>query len=83
MTIMRQRLIIGQINARRSPPVMEILEWGFNEQKFDVLLIQETPLALVRWEWSIPQYRIYVAFQTPNSHYGACFSCVECGGLGR
>ena len=61
MTMMGKRLIIGQINARRSPPVMEILGRVFNERKIDILLIQEPPLALVRREWSFPGYRIYVA----------------------
>ena len=61
MTMMGKRLIIGQINARRSPLVMEILGRVFNERKIDILLIQEPPLALVRREWSFPGYRIYVA----------------------
>ena len=50
MTMMGKRLIIGQINARRSPPVMEILGRVSIERKMDILLIQEPPLALVRWE---------------------------------
>ena len=61
MTMMSKRLIIGQVNARRSPPVMEILGRVSIERKMDILLIQEPPLALVRWEWSFPGYRIYVA----------------------
>ena len=61
MTMMGKRLIIGQINARRSPPVMEILGRVSIERKMDILLIQEPPLALVRREWSFPGYRIYIA----------------------
>ena len=59
--MMGKRLIIGQINARRSPPVMELLGRVFHERKIDILLIQEPPLALVRREWSFPGYRVYVA----------------------
>ena len=66
MTMMGKRLIIGQINARRSPPVMEILGRVSIERKMDILLIQEPPLALVRQEWSFPGYRIYIA-SGPNS----------------
>ena len=47
MTMMGKRLIIGQINARRSPPVMEILGRVFRERKIDIVLIQEPPLTLV------------------------------------
>ena len=61
MTMMGKKLIIGQINARRSPPVMEILGRVSIERKMDILLIQEPPLALVRREWSFPGYRIYLA----------------------
>ena len=61
MTMMGKRLIIGQINARRSPLVMEILGRVSIERKMYILLIQEPPLALVRQEWSFPGYRIYVA----------------------
>ena len=61
MTMMGKRLIIGQINARRSPPVMEILGRVSIERTMDILLIQEPPLALVRWEWYFPGYRMYVA----------------------
>ena len=61
MTMMGRRLIFGQINARRSPLVMEILGRLFNERKMDILLIQEHPLVLVQWEWSFPRYRVYVA----------------------
>ena len=61
MTMMGKKLIIGQINARHSPPVMEILGRVAIERKMDILLIQEPPLALVRREWSFPGYRIYVA----------------------
>ena len=61
MTMMGKQLIIGQINARRSPLVMEIFGRVFNERKMDILLIQEPPLALVRREWSFDGYRIYVA----------------------
>ena len=41
MTMMGKRLIIGQINARRSPLVMEILGRVSIERKMDILLIQE------------------------------------------
>ena len=58
MTMMDKRLIIGQISARRSSPVMEILGRFSIERKMDILLIQEPPLALMRWEWSFPGYRI-------------------------
>ena len=61
MTMMGKKLIIGQINARRSPPVMEILGRIAIARKMDILLIQEPPLALVRREWSFPGYRIYIA----------------------
>ena len=61
MTMMGKKLIIGQINARHSPPVMEILGRVAIERKMDILLIQEPPLALVRREWSFLGYRIYVA----------------------
>ena len=59
--MMGKRLIIGQTNARRLPPVMEILVRVSIELKMGILLIQEPPLALVRREWSFPGYRIYVA----------------------
>ena len=39
----------------------EILGRVSIERKMDILLIQEPPLALVRWEWSFPGYRIYIA----------------------
>ena len=54
-------LYIGQLNARHSPPVLEIMGRIFHKRKFDILLIQEPPLALVRREWTLPGYRIYLA----------------------
>ena len=54
-------LYIGQINARHSPPVLELLARILQKRKFDILLIQEPPLALVRREWTLLGYRIYLA----------------------
>ena len=56
MIMMGRRLTIGQINVRRSPPVMEILGGASIEQKMDILLIQEPPLALVRREWFFSRF---------------------------
>ena len=63
---MRSKLCICQINARHSLLVMESLGRIAFERHIDVLLIQEPPLALVRREWSLRGYRIYVATGNPS-----------------
>ena len=40
---------------------MDIHGRVFNERKMDILLIQEPPLALMRWGCPFPGYWIYVA----------------------
>lgn len=59
--MMDRRLTIGQINARHSPPVMELLGIIITERHIDLLLIQEPPLTLVRREWTLRGYRVFLA----------------------
>ena len=58
---MGKRLIVAQLNARHSVAVLDICSRVLIEEKIDILLLQEPPLALERHQWHLDNYRIYLA----------------------
>ena len=59
--LMDKRLIVAQLNAQHSVAVLDIVGHVLNEEKIDILLLQEPPLALERKQWTLNNYRIYLA----------------------
>lgn len=83
MTMMGKRLIIGQMNASRSPPVMQILGQVFYKRHLDILSIQEPLSPSCGGPFPKVPNLCGIGSQPINSHYGACFPCVECNRFGQ
>ena len=58
---MVKRLVIAQLNARHSVAVLDLVAQVLVQEKIDILLLQEPPLALERKLWTLAGYRIYLA----------------------
>ena len=58
---MVERLVIAQLNARHSVVVLDLVAQVLIEEKIDILLLQEPPLALERKIWTLANYKIYLA----------------------
>ena len=53
--------MIAQLNARHSVAVLDLVAQVLVQEKIDILLLQEPPLALERKLWTLAGYRIYLA----------------------
>ena len=58
---MVKQLVIAQLNARRSVAVLDLVAQVLVQEKIDILLLQEPPLALEPKLWTLAGYRIYLA----------------------
>ena len=58
---MVKRLVIAQLNAQHSVAVLDLVAQVLVQEKTDILLLQEPPLALERKLWILAGYRIYLA----------------------
>ena len=58
---MVKRLVIAQLNARHSVAVLDLVAQVLVQEKIDILLLQEPPLALERKLWTLAGYKIYLA----------------------
>ena len=58
---MAKRLVIAQLNARHSVAVLDLMAQVLVQEKIDILLLQEPPLALERKLWTLAGYKIYLA----------------------
>ena len=58
---MVKRLVIAKLNAHHSVAVLDFVAPVLVKEKFDILLLQEPPLALERKIWTLVGYRIYLA----------------------
>ena len=59
---MAKRLVIAQLNARHSMVVLDLVGEFLLKEKFDILFLQEPPLALEQKLWTLGNYKIYLAY---------------------
>ena len=52
--------MIAQLNARHTVAVLDLVAQVLVQQKIDILLLQEPPLALEQKLWTLAGYRIYL-----------------------
>ena len=58
---MVKRLVIAQLNARHSVAVLDLVAQVLVQEKIDILLLQEPPLALEQKLCTLAGYKIYLA----------------------